>query len=211
MNKVMLTLGVLIVLLGTFWLGRYMGGRVGAEVTVAHCTLRKDMRKLWEDHIVWTRNYIISELANLGDLTDVTNRLLANQVDIGNAIKPVYGDEAGAKLTTLLKEHIVLASGVVKAAKAGNKQELEALSAKWYANADDIAAFLAGANKNWPQADLKKMLYTHLELTTGEATARLAKEWQKDIAFYDKNHDHMLMLADALTNGIVKQFPDKFA
>lgn len=168
------------------------------------------MRKLWEDHITWTRNYIISALSDLGDSGKVAERLLKNQDDIGAAVKPVYGDAAGMKLASLLRDHILVAAEVVKAAKSGNNDELTQANKKWYMNADEIAAFLSGANPNWSKKDLTDMLYQHLELTTGEVVSRLKKDWQVDIEFYDKGHEHMLMFADYLTYGIVKQFPKKF-
>jgi hypothetical protein len=172
--------------------------------------LRMAMRKLWEDHITWTRNYIISALADLDDAGKVAERLLKNQDDIGGAIKPIYGDEAGKKLASLLRDHILIAAEVVKAAKMGNNEELTKANKKWESNADDIAAFLSGANPNWPKQDLVNMLYKHLALTTGEVVSRLKKDWVADIDYYDKGHVHILMLADALTDGILKQFPDKF-
>ena len=54
------------------------------------------------------------------------------------------------------------------------------------------------------------MPYKHLEFTTGEVVSRLKKNWAADVAYYDKCHMHMLLFADALTDGIVKQFPNKF-
>jgi hypothetical protein len=54
------------------------------------------------------------------------------------------------------------------------------------------------------------MLYKHLELTTGEVVSRIKRDWVADIDFYNRGHLHMLMFADALTEGIVKQFPEKF-
>jgi hypothetical protein len=172
--------------------------------------LRLGMRKLWEDHITYTRSYIVSALADLEDTDKIAERLLKNQDDIGDAIKPIYGDEAGTKLTSLLRDHISIATEVVKAAKMGNNEELEKAKKKWTANADDIATFLSGANPNWPKQDLINMLNKHLELTTGEVVSRLKKDWAADIDFYDKGHVHMLMFSDALTDGIVKQFPKKF-
>ncbi len=172
--------------------------------------LRLEMRKLWEDHIVYTRNYIISALGDLEDVEKVSERLLSNQGDIGNAIKPYYGDAAGDQLTTLLRDHIVVATEVVKAAKAGNAEELGIVSKKWTANGNEIAVLLSGANPNWPIEELSGMLNKHLELTTGEVMSRLKKDWASDIANYDKGHVHMLMFADMLTDGIVKQFPDRF-
>lgn len=173
--------------------------------------LKLNMRKLWEDHITYTRNYIISSLADLGDTSDVATRLLKNQDDIGDAIKPVYGDAAGKKLSALLRDHILIATEVVKAAKMGNKDELSKASKKWTANADDIAAFLSGANPNWSKGVLQDMLHKHLELTTQEVVSRLNKNWAADIEAYDKGHVHMLNFADVLADGIVKHFPGKFS
>lgn len=172
--------------------------------------LRMDMRMLWEEHITWTRNYIISAIADLEDTGKVAERLLKNQDDIGNAIKPVYGDAAGKKLAALLKDHIMIATEVVTAARAGNNEELTKANRKWYANADEIAVFLSGANPNWPKKTLEDMLHKHLEYTTQEVVSRLKKDWPADIEAYDKGHMHMLMFADTLTDGIVKQFPDTF-
>jgi len=172
--------------------------------------LRLDMRKLWEDHIVWTRNVIISSIANLLDLNDVTQRLLQNQDDIGDAFKPYYGKKIGNKLSKLLREHIILAAAVIADAIANDTPQLEQDYAKWQDNAKDIAKFLSKQNQHWSKKGLKNMLYKHLELTTGEVTARLQANWESDIQFYDENHVHMLMFADVLTKGIVKEFPNKF-
>ncbi len=169
------------------------------------------MRKLWEDHIVWTRNFIISAIAGLQDLNAVTNRLLQNQDDIGTAIKPYYGDDAGTKLTKLLREHILIAAKVVKAAKANNKTALDKAQKEWTQNADEIATFLSSANPNWSKSDLLDALQSHLDLTTQEAAARLHKKWNEDIKAYDTNHEHMLMFSDSLVDGIAKQFPEKFS
>jgi len=171
---------------------------------------RMAMRKLWEEHITYTRNYIISALGGLGDSDAIANRLMANQDDIGNAIKPYYGAAAGDKLTALLREHIAIAAKVVGAAKSGDKKQLADEQAKWSANGKQIAAFLSGANPHWARKDLEAMLQKHLDLTTGEVVGRLNKDWAADIKSYDEGHAHMLMFADVLTDGIAKQFPQKF-
>ncbi len=168
------------------------------------------MRKLWEEHITYTRNYIISELAGLPDVEAIAGRLLANQDDIGDAIKPYYGEAAGTKLSALLRDHILVATEVVKAAKAGDKNNLAAAQGRWSANGKEIAAFLSGANSSWPRNVLQDMLQEHLDLTTGEVVGRLNKDWVADIKAYDAGHAHMLMFADTLTDGIAKQFPAKF-
>jgi hypothetical protein len=173
-------------------------------------TLQDAMRKLWEDHITWTRLFIVDAVAGLPEKEATTNRLLQNQLDIGNAIKPYYGDAAGDQLTTLLKEHITTAAEVVAAAKANDKAKLDDANKRWFANADAIAAFLSKANpKNWPETSMRHMMHDHLDLTTQEAVAQLHGDWNASIAAYDKIHEQILMMADMLTEGIVKQFPGK--
>ena len=178
--------------------------------TQSEVDLRNAMRQLWEEHIVYTRNFIISSVGDLEDTGKIAERLLRNQDDIGNAIKPIYGEEAGNKLAALLREHILIAADIVKAAKAGDSEGVAKGQKKWIGNADDIAVFLSGANPNWPVQTLKDMLYKHLAFTTTEVVSRIKKDWPADIDAYDKGHAHMLMFADILTEGIVKQFPKKF-
>ncbi|WP_376791839.1 glycosyltransferase [Thermoflexus sp.] len=169
------------------------------------------MRKLWVDHVTWTRLYIVSVAADLPDKDITAQRLLDNQTDIGNAIKPFYGEDAGNKLTSLLKEHILIAADLLAAAKAGDAAKVDAATALWYANADEIAAFLNSANpKNWPLADMKAELKMHLDLTLDEAVARLQGKFADDVQAFDKAHEHILKLADLLSTGIINQFPDRF-
>lgn len=168
------------------------------------------MRKLWEDHVTWTRLYIVSAVAGLPDLEATTGRLLQNQVDIGDAIKPFYGEEAGAKLTELLRGHILTAAELLGAAKAGDQAKLAEAKDEWYVNADEIASFLAAANAAWPADTLKTMMRSHLDQTLAEATARLQGNWAQDISEYDQIHDHILEMSDALASGLVTQFADKF-
>ncbi|NUU62952.1 glycosyltransferase [Paenibacillus agri] len=188
-----------------------MSARVGKQcVSPKQVKLKEDFRKLWTDHVLWTRSYIVSALAGLEDKDKTLERLLKNQQDIGDAIKPFYGEAAGNKLTKLLKEHILLAGKVLEAAKAGNGADLEKYNKEWHRNADDIAKFLSSLNPNWSEKELKEMLYTHLQYITEEVVARLGKKWDTDIALFDKNLQHMLMLADILSGGIIKQFPEQF-
>jgi hypothetical protein len=173
------------------------------------------MRELWEDHITWTRQFIVSAATQSGNLADIgptTDRLLANQADIGNALKPFYGDAAGDQVTALLRDHILTAAELVAAAKAGDAGAVEAASAAWYRNADDIATALNGLNpRHWPLAEMKAHMKDHLDLTLKEAVARLQGRYADDIAAYDEIHTQILAMADMLSDGIIAQFPAKFA
>jgi hypothetical protein len=172
--------------------------------------LKTNMRHLWEDHVTWTRNVIFCLVDDLPGADQAVNRLLQNQIDIGNAIKPYYGEEAGKKLTELLVPHITIAAEVVKAARADNTLALDEANKKWYANADQISEFLSKANPHWGLVDMKTMMHDHLKLTTDEAVQRIKKNYEADVIAYDKVHHEILKMSDMLADGIVKQFPAKF-
>lgn len=172
--------------------------------------LKTNMRKLWEDHITWTRNVILCLVDDLPGADQAVKRLLQNQVDIGNAIKPYYGEDAGKKLTDLLTPHITIAAEVVKAAKAGNTAALDDANKRWQENADQISAFLSNANPAWDLEQMKMMMNDHLKLTTDEAVQRIKKNYDADAVAYDKVHEEILKMSDMLADGIVKQFPEKF-
>ncbi len=173
--------------------------------------LRQEMRRLWEDHITWTRLAIISLTTDSPDTEATVGRLLKNQIDIGNAVKPFYGKAAGDELTRQLRQHILIAADLVAAARAGDQARLADAQARWQENADDIAGVLASVNpRHWKLAKMKSELRTHLKLTTEEAVARLQGNWNADVAAYDQIHRHALHFADLLSTGLVKQFPKRF-
>ncbi|MBI2314982.1 glycosyltransferase [Candidatus Daviesbacteria bacterium] len=183
---------------------------IAGTVSTKELDLRMNMRKLWEDHITWTRMYMVSAIADADDKDNVAQRLLKNQEDIGNAIKAYYGNDAGDKLTSLLKTHITTAVELIDAAQNNNQTALNAANTKWYNNANDIADFLSSANPNWPNDQMRTMMKDHLDLTKQEALDIINKRFDADIADYDKVHEQILNMADMLSAGIVKQFPDKF-
>lgn len=183
----------------------------GGTNSAARTKLHDEMRVLWSDHIAWTRLVIVSTAAALPDLQPATERLLQNQTDIGNAIKPYYGNDAGDKLTELLREHIVGAANVLAAAKSKDASRLETAKAAWYANGESIAAFLSAANPGaWALSDMQAMMKEHLDLTLVEAVAQLDGRYPESVAGYDKVHAAVLKMSDMLTVGIIKQYPKRF-
>lgn len=205
-----LVVGLLIGVVGGYGISVAVNSSSCTIISPARCALRTAMRRLWSDHAIWTRNYVISALAQFDDLPEATARILQNQVDIGAAITTYYGADAGNKLTSLLKEHILLAAAVVQAAKANNSSELAQSNDKWYKNAQDIAKFLSDANPNWKYSDLVNMLNMHLKLLTDQVTARIQKRWKDEVAAFDAGYNEILAMADQFTDGIVAQFPKKF-
>jgi len=182
-----------------------------AKTTAKQAAFQDAMRKLWEDHITWTRLAIVSFAHELPDLPATQDRLLRNQTDIGDAIKPYYGEAAGNQLTALLKEHIVGAVALMSAAKAGDDALIKQRTDEWYVNGNQIADFLHEANpRNWSQNEMRELMKGHLDQTLSEAVNRLTGKYADDVRDYDEIHEHILMMADSLSKGIIKQFPKRF-
>jgi hypothetical protein len=174
--------------------------------------VRLALRKLWSDHVLWTREYIVSAIGGPPGLADAAaGRLLRNQEDIGNAVVPYYGEAAGQRLTELLKQHIMIAVDLIADAKAGDNAKFATDDQHWSDNVAEISAFLAGANPNWPEKDLLDLLSLHLHLTKQEVTAVLQKDYDGAVKRFDDIFNEIMVVADALYDGLAAQFPDKFS
>jgi hypothetical protein len=216
-------LGVAVIVIGSAQVGAAAGESViasdtrrgpaaqRAQATSANAArLREDMRRLWSDHVIWTRDYIVAAIDGSPDAKAAATRLLRNQEDIGGAVAGFYGKNAGDKLTGLLKQHILIAVDLIAAAKANDQADYKATAEQWKKNGEEIADFLSRANPNWPEATLASMMEIHLATTTKEVVARLNKKWDEDVTAFDEVYTHILHMADALSEGIIKQFPQKF-
>jgi len=180
--------------------------------TAKQAAFQDEMRKLWEDHVTWTRLTIVSATGSLPDTAPTVARLLRNQDDIGKAIVPYFGQAAGDQLASLLRDHINGAITLVGAAIGGDPDEIREAKKAWYANGQQIAEFLANANPRfWPLGTMSGAMVKHLDQTFLEAALRLAGDHDKEIDAYDDAHDHILVMADLLSSGIIRQFPEKFA
>jgi len=182
-----------------------------APPTAARKAFHDQMRKLWEDHVTWTRLAIVTFADRSPSFDATSGRLLQNQRDIGDAIKPFYGPAAGNKLTALLHDHITIAVELLQAAKAGDTDAFNAANTRWYANGNDIADFLAAANpRSWPDAVMRADMKEHLDQSLAEAAHELHGEYAANVSDYEGIHAHILMMADQLSAGIIAQFPSRF-
>jgi hypothetical protein len=167
-----------------------------------------EWRKLWEDHITWTRVVIIGVLDELAGTPAYTDRLLQNYEDMEAALAPYYGDEAEV-LGDLIKDHLVIAAQILQALNTG--QPTAALVASWYANAHDIAVQMNTMNPEfWPLEETEQMWVEHLDATLAEALDHFNGNFTAEVADYDRVHDLALEMADFISNGVMKQFPNQF-
>ena len=187
------------------------GQGAAALPTDSQVAFHDQMRKLWEDHVTWTRLAIVTFADGSAGFNATASRLLQNQADIGDAIKPFYGDAAGNQLTSLLHDHITIAVELLQAAKSGDTTAFDDANTRWYANANAIADFLASANpRYWPDDVMRSMMKTHLDQTLSEASDELSGNYADSVTEYEAIHLHMLDMADMLSNGIMRTFPQRF-
>lgn len=181
------------------------------SINDAGINLKEDLRMLWIQHVIWTRLAILSLAFDLPDVDYVLDRLLRNPKDFETALIPLYGRQKAAGFADLLESHLVIASQLVKSAKAGDSNSVQNFEKQWYTNADDIASFLSGLNPYWNENEWKEMLYEHLSLTKQEAVSMLQNNFQQGIEVYDDIEKQALEMADYMTSGIIMQFPRPFS
>ncbi len=186
-------------------------GGVSGLPTARQVAFHDAMRKLWEDHVTWTRLAIVTFADGSKGFGATAARLLQNQTGIGNAIAPFYGDAAGHRLSALLHDHITIAVQILQDARAQNAGAVSADETRWYANANDIADFLHAANPRfWPDAVMREFMKVHLDETLTEAADELSGNYTASVNDYEPVVQHMLAFADLLSSGIMRQFPSRF-
>ncbi|MEL4105791.1 LysM domain-containing protein [Oscillospiraceae bacterium WX1] len=191
--------------------GDLTGAYGGDEpISKAMLDLNNIIRMLWEQHVYWTRLFIVSTVFALPDGEMVTNRLLRNPKDFAAALTPLYGNAAASQFERLLTDHLTIAAALVSAAKRGDGAAAADAEKRWYQNADDIASFLAGINPFWSTDQWRKLLYDHLAMTKKEAVDFLQQDFTESITTFDAIEKEALEMADVMTSGIIKQFPDLF-
>ncbi len=206
MTKILSILCLMIVVFTT----TPSSGQTKAPSTTSVTAFRAEMRKLWGDHSVWTRNMIFCLVDGLPGIEEVVKRVRQNQTDIGNAFKLFYGEAAGDKLAELLKNHIDITAEVVGASKEGSTIPIDEATKRWYANADKISEFFNKQNSYLPLADMITMMNNHLKLMNDQAVMRIKKDYSGDVVAYDKFNEKTLLMSDMIVDGIVKQFPKRF-
>ncbi|MGG3944067.1 acetylglutamate kinase [Peribacillus psychrosaccharolyticus] len=187
-----------------------MRGMTETCISKSASDLKNHMRMLWEQHVFWTRLTIVSLVFSLLDSDAVVARLLRNSVDMGNLLKPYYGDQAAERYAHLIQEHLVIAADLIKAAKVGDQTTAATLEKKWYANGDEIVAFWYSINPFLPLTDFRKMFYDHLAMTKAEAVYMLQHDYQSSVDVFERIESEALQMADLLSTIIIQQFPSVF-
>src|SRR5689334_13559855 len=174
-------------------------------------TTRLALRDLWVEHIFWIRNYALAnQSADKKQAKVAADQVVDNATKIANSIAPLYGQPAADQLLKLLAGHWGAVKHYSDATVAKDAKGKQAAVTELTSNAKAIAAFLATANPNLPEATLVNMLSAHGGHHVAQIDEFAAHDYAGEARTWAMMRTHILALADALTGALVKQFPDKF-
>ena len=166
---------------------------------------QENIRILWSDHLLWVRQFLISLMFRLLDLSYVTIRTLQDAIDFSMQLAPFYGLDNAKQYETLLAERVLLLAELASTIRIDGDATVQI--AKLQANADDIATLLSGLNPYWDKAVWQKMLYTQYQLEEQLIRQIKLDKFSESIQIYDAIYQNALQMADYMINGITAQFP----
>jgi hypothetical protein len=168
-------------------------------------------RDLWVGHVFWVRAVVVESFAHNEKAAGVAEKeVVANAKKIGAAIEPFYGKVASDKLFDLLAGHYGAIKHYLTATLADSKESQDVALKELVGNAGEIARFLSGANPNLPFDTLNGLLVGHGAHHVQQILQLKAGQYAEEAKTWDAMKNHMYVIADALAQGLIKQFPDKF-
>lgn len=176
---------------------------------IAFLNLNNELRRLWEEHIVWTKLTIMALANNDPDTEAITNRLLKNADDFGHLFESFYDKNTSKQFSNLIRDHLTIVADLVLAAKKEDVNSVKMIDDKWHKNADDISKFMHSINPYFNESEIRNMFYNHLTLTKNEAVAILSNKYDETIKIFDEIEIQALMMSDMFLEGFTKQFKDQ--
>ena len=157
----------------------------------AQQALRDAMRKLWEDHVTWTRLAIVTFADGAPGFGRHRRRLCRTRSTSVTPSSPSTATRPATQLTALLHDHITIAVEVLRAAKAGDSEAFADAKAAGTPTPTPSRTSSRGQPAVWPQAKMRAEMRTHLDQTLAEAAHELAGDYAR-VADYDEIHEHIL-------------------
>ena len=180
--------------------------------TPAAPKLRADLRALWNDHVVQTRAYAVAVKADdSAAAAEAADGVVANARNLSGAVASFYGEAAGDRMMELLGGHWGAVKAMTDSGHSNDAAASQAAMTTLLANADEIAAFLSGANPNLPADAVRGLLVAHGAHHAAQIKQIMAGDMAAEAETWAAMQAHMDVIADALAGAIAKQFPDKVA
>jgi siroheme synthase (precorrin-2 oxidase/ferrochelatase) len=148
---------------------------------------------------------------DMNNTETIVNRLMENQEDIGNTLSPITGNLVAEEIISLLKEHITIASEIVKykllAYNVNNEAYITMVKDKITAALDNSTKFsllISTVNENTeyyslPYEEVKKHFDEHNKYVVSLADIYINQDDNLAIKEYDCYYNHMLHFSDMLS------------
>ncbi|WFR59686.1 hypothetical protein QA584_11535 [Anaerocolumna sp. AGMB13025] len=169
--------------------------------------LRNIIRQIMSQYSLWTRFYIVSKMADLGDLEVVSNRLYEVPIDLYNLFRIYYDNTSVQELENQFREQVTLTIQLID--EINSDQPVDTTKSRLKENADQISLLMSGLNPFWNMQTLQNLFYNHFDMTEYEAQKRHTRQYAADVYEYNFIEYHTLMFADYLWSGIINQLYPK--
>lgn len=173
--------------------------------------LRSALDQLLGEHVQLAADATNAALHGRDDeFKAVGSALDSNSQDIANAIGSIYGKEAGQAFLGLWRSHISMVVDYTVGTASKDKKMQDKAVGELMQYTKDFGAFLNSANPNLPQDAVADLVKHHAVTLKAVIDAQAAGDQAKAYMELRTAYNHMASIAEALAQGIVKQFPKKF-
>lgn len=135
---------------------------------------------------------------------------MQNPRDFEMALRTFYGDDNAAALSQLMMNQLTIATDLVNAMMNADTEAQANAERRWNDNVEEMASFLNGINSNWAEADLRNMFQSNLDLLKQLVSDMMARDFEASNATFANIERQAMEMADMMTQGIVRQFPQYF-
>ena len=187
--------------------------RVVTEANQANLTDTKAMmRNLWAGHIFWIRNVVLDNAIGIPEARNIAEQEVVNNAkQIASTLSPFYGELASENLFTLLADHYGAITEYADATVVGNTLQQEVALAHLSSNADNIAAFLSGANPYLSKDGVRGLIAAHGSHHVAQIIQLQEHDYSSEAQTWKVMRKHADVIADTLTTALAQQFPAKFS
>ncbi|MCG3776083.1 MAG: hypothetical protein JW395_2932 [Nitrospira sp.] len=212
MNKLQRTI-VALALLFAGLLGCAGESLAAGEANPARAAeMRQTYRDLWLGHIYWVQHSVLDSTAKSPVERDAVKKEVdANSKQIATVLIPFYGEGRSQQFLSLLDINIGAVREYSEATVVGNKSQQDAALARLASNADDFGVFFSSINPHLSKPTVQGLIAAHGAHHVLQINQHKKKEYAHLDETWKMMREHVYVIADTLTEALIKQFPDKFS
>ena len=169
-------------------------------------TLLSNLRRVWAQHVWWSRLYILSIVYDLPYQDLIFNRTLRNSSDFFRFLERFYTPKQLKPIETLFEEYNKTKSTYLYNKVAGNSYAASIYRKRWYEIADQLADLMYQLNPFLPPSRSKPLIYSLIEGTDSQVENMLIGQTEKEIMFFDMIELEAYEFADFIATGMMSHF-----